>query len=256
VTPTVSLLQGIKVTKYFGGISALTSVDFDLRTGEIMGLIGPNGSGKTTLINVISGFYPISSGRILFKEHPIHTLKPHQVANLGIARTFQIVRPFGQLKVIENVLVGALFGKNNLRVGIKESLEKADEVLDLAGLGDKKEMYAANLTLADRKKLEMAKALAMDPELLLLDEVMAGLTLAEIEETMALVRRINATGVTILVIEHVIHAVLNLSQRIFVLHHGAKIAEGSPEEIVRSSRVVEAYLGEDYAKAYQVRSDA
>ena len=254
--PAVSLLQGIKVTKYFGGVSALINVDFEVWPGEILGLIGPNGSGKTTLINVISGFYPVSSGQILFKERPIQTLKPHQVANLGIARTFQIVRPFSQLKVIENVLIGALFGKNNLQVGVKESLKKAEEVLDLAGLADKQDLPAANLTLADRKKLEMAKALAMDPELLLLDEVMAGLTLTEIEETMALVRRINAKGVTLLVIEHVIHAVLNLSHRVFVLHHGAKIGEGSPDEIVRSPQVIEAYLGEDYAKAYQERSDA
>ncbi len=252
----MSLLQGIKVTKYFGGVSALINLDFEVSPGEILGLIGPNGSGKTTLVNVISSFHTISAGEILFKGRPIHSLKPHQVANLGIARTFQIVRPFSQLRVVDNVLIGALFGKNNLHAGVKESLKKTEEVLELTGLKEKRDLPAATITLADRKKLEMAKALAMEPELLLLDEVMAGLTLSEIEETMALVRRINATGVTILVIEHVIHAVLNLSHRIFVLHHGAKIGEGSPDEIVRSPQVIEAYLGEDYARAYQERVDA
>lgn len=252
----MSILQGIKVSKNFGGLYALLNVDFEVQPGEILGLIGPNGSGKTTLINVISGFYPASAGQVLFKGRPIHALKPYQVANLGIARTFQVVRPFAQLRVIDNVLMGALFGKNNLKAGLKESLPKAEEVLDLVGLGNKKDLPSASLTLADRKKLELAKALAMEPEILLLDEVMAGLTFTEIEETMGLIRGINARGVTLLVIEHVIHAILSLSHRIFVLHHGEKIAEGNPHEIVRSTRVIEAYLGKDYAVAYQERSDA
>nr|BBH95718.1 ABC transporter ATP-binding protein [Thermogemmatispora argillosa] len=245
-------LQG--VTKFFDGLPAVKQLDFAVWRGEIVGIIGPNGAGKTTMIGLISGTLPLSSGQIRYRGHDISRLSPHQRAHLGIARTFQVTQPFKGLSVRENVMIGALFGRRGLKQAAAR--EAADAVLERVGLAAKAHYRADQLTVADRKRLELARALALEPELLLLDEVMAGLTRPEVEQAIALIRSIHDTGVTVLVIEHVMQAIMGLSQRIMVLHQGSKIAEGPPEQVLTDQRVIEAYLGERYAREQQARLGA
>jgi branched-chain amino acid transport system ATP-binding protein len=245
----MALLECAGVTKYFGGLAALHEVDLRVASGEIVGLIGPNGSGKTTLFNLITCVYPLTRGTIRFKGEEILGFKPFQVCQKGIGRTFQITKPFARMTVVENVMVGALYGKGGASDDLKRARLTAEAILDQVGLGSKKTARISDLTLEDKKRLELSKALSTQPELLLLDEVMAGLNPTEIKEIMELIRKIRQEGVSIIVVEHVMHAVMKLADRVCVLHHGEKIAEGSPEEISKNKRVIESYLGEDFLLA-------
>ncbi len=239
------ILRVENVTKRFGGLVALDHVTFSVKHGEILGLIGPNGAGKTTLFNVISGVYKPEEGRVIFKDTDITGWKPHKIAHLGIARTHQIVRPFGDLTVLENAMIGALFGKRSDEITEEEARRVAEEVLDYVGLGEKKDLPARVLNVQEKKRLELARALSAEPELLLLDEVLAGLTPTEVENMLILLRRIRVEkDITIIMIEHVMHAVMNLADRIVVLHFGRKIAEGTPEEVANNPEVITAYLGD------------
>lgn len=244
----MALLEGNQVTKRYSGLMAVDHVDFVVNDGEIFGLIGPNGAGKTTLINVITATEPLTSGDIRFEGRKISALKAYQIGRLGIARTFQIVKPFKNLTVKKNVIVGALFGKDGLNRSLKEASDKAEEVLKVVNLVEKKDLLADQLTISEKKKVELAKALVMGPKLLLLDEVMAGLNHKEISDMMELIQHINSMGITILVIEHVMKAIMGISHRVLVMRYGRKIAEGRPEEIVKDRRVIEAYLGKKYAQ--------
>ncbi len=239
----MSILSVREVSKSFGGLQAVQRVSFELQEGELLGLIGPNGAGKTTLFHLISGFLAPDEGAILFAGEPLAGLRPLAVCRRGMVRTFQVARPFLRLTVLENVVVGALE-----RVAHRhEALGIAEEVLDLTGLRAKAETPGHSLTLPDRKRLELARALATGPRVLLLDEVMAGLNPTEAGRLIDLIRSVHGRGVTILLIEHVMKAVMSLSQRILVLSYGQLIAEGPPQAIVRDRKVIEAYLGEDYA---------
>lgn len=237
------ILEGEGVTKHFGGLSAVTNVDFEIERGEIVGLIGPNGAGKTTLFNLISAALPLSSGVIKFKGEKISGLKPHQVCRAGVARTFQSVKIFGNLPVLGNVMLGALFGTST-GMSSADACQKAMELLEFVGLSTMGAIPAKDLTLANQKRLEVARALATMPELLLIDELIAGLNPTETGQAMELVTRIRDRGVTILMIEHVMKAIMSICDRIIVLHHGEKFAEGTPQEITASKTVVEVYLGD------------
>jgi branched-chain amino acid transport system ATP-binding protein len=241
------LLEIDNVTKYFGGLPAVRDVSFSIQPGELVGLIGPNGAGKTTIINLISRTERLSAGDIRFKGQTISDKAPHEIGRMGIARTFQVVRPFRSMSVLENVAVGAFFGSDGLKRSRAQALDKAHEVLARVGLNHRSEYLADALTVPDRKRLEVAKALAMDPELLLLDEVMAGLNLAEVEEAMSLIQEVNRQGVTVLAIEHVMKAIMGISQRVIVMDHGQQIAAGTPSEIASNPTVIRAYLGKRYA---------
>ena len=252
---TGPLLEARGVTKRFGGLAAVSNVDMTIRRGEILGVLGPNGAGKTTLVNCITGLDRASAGTIRFAGADITKLPAWRIGRLGIARTFQVVKPFKQLSVRDNVAVGAMFGARGRERSAGQARGRAEEILSRVGLGHRSVHRASDLTIPDLKRLELAKALAMDPELLLLDEVMAGLNATEVERAMDLLRSINAGGVTLFVIEHVMKAVMGLSDRIVVLHEGRKIAEGVPAEIVESPAVIQAYLGERFARRERERRD-
>ena len=237
-----ALLEVRNATRSFAGLVAVDNVSFTLAPGEILGLIGPNGAGKTTLISLISGTQPPSAGEILFQGESINHLPAFRRARLGIGRTFQIMRPFPGLTVLDNVAVGALFGGRRER-HLPQARKQALACLDRVGLAHRAKLLADDLGGPDRKRLELAKALAMNPRLLLLDEVMAGLNRVEIDEVIAVILQLRNEGISILVIEHVIKAIQKLSDRLIVLHHGVKIADGAPDAVLASPAVVEAYLG-------------
>lgn len=241
------IFEGHRVTKIFGGLTAVYDVDFEIREGEILGLIGPNGAGKTTLLNLINGIYPLTQGELLFVGQRLNGLRPYQITKLGIGRAFQVVRAFEGLTVKENVLVGSLFGTKKHK-GISSGMKEVDRTLDFVGLGAKRDRMVSEITIADRKRLELARALVMEPKLLLLDEVMAGLNAREVEDLMEMIVAINRKGIAILVIEHVMKAVMGISHRIMVLHYGKRIALGSPKEIAENEKVIESYLGEKFAQ--------
>jgi branched-chain amino acid transport system ATP-binding protein len=241
----VSLLEARGLSKRFGGVQAVAGLDLEVAEGEVVGLIGPNGAGKTTVFNLVSGFLAPDAGEIRFRGRALRGLKPHAICALGLARTFQIVRPFPRLSVLDNVLVGAL-GRH---ADADDARARARAVVDRLGLGARADAPAAALTLAERKRVELARALATEPTLLLLDEVMAGLNPTEIATLVELIRDIHASGVAILLIEHNMRAVMALSHRIVVLNFGERVAEGPPAAIANHPKVVEAYLGEEYVHA-------
>jgi branched-chain amino acid transport system ATP-binding protein len=245
---SAALLELKGVTKRFGGVAALNGVTISVTKGEILGVIGPNGAGKTTLLNCVSGVYKPDEGDISYQGESIKGMRPHRIAHLGIGRTFQIVKPFGSMTVRENAAVGALFGSGEARRGPKEAFKDADRVLELVGLGAKADLEVTSLTIPDRKRLEVARAVATQPKLLLLDEVMAGLNSVEVDEALEMVRAVHATGVTVVLIEHVMRVIVGVCTRAVVLDFGQVLAEGDPEVVLRDERVIQAYLGERYAK--------
>jgi branched-chain amino acid transport system ATP-binding protein len=239
----MQILEGKGVTKYFGGLAAVSNVDFKVKKGEAFGLIGPNGAGKTTLFNLISAALVPKSGKILFKGKNITGRSPYKICRMGIARTFQTVKIFPDLPVLNNVILGSYFGMSP-GMSSKDAAREAMEILGFVGLSDVSGVLVKDLTLGKQKRIEVARALATKPEILLLDEMMAGLNASEVAEAMQLVARIRKKGITVVMIEHVMKAIMNVCERIIVLHHGAKIAEGTPKEIANSKEVIKVYLGE------------
>ena len=239
------LLALERVTKRFGGLTAVREVSLEVRPGDLLGIIGPNGAGKTTLFHVISGYYAPEEGRVAFDGRDVTGLPAHAICQRGLTRTFQIVKPFGNLSVLDNVMIGALTRVTSTR----QARAEAQRVIETCGLGPHASARARALPLGLRKRLEVARALATKPKLLLLDEVMAGLNPTELAGMIDLVRRLHAGGLTLIVIEHVMAAMMRLAQRIVMLHHGEKIAEGTPREIAADRRVIDAYLGEEFVLA-------
>jgi branched-chain amino acid transport system ATP-binding protein len=229
------------LVKFFGGLAAVNGVSFQIEQGEIFGLIGPNGSGKTTIFNLINNYFPLTSGEVLFDGRSIKNLKTHKICHLGIARTFQVVKPLARLTVLENVTASAFCRVNS----IKEAHKLALEMIDFCGLMPYKEHQAKGLPIGLRKRLEITRAMATQPKILLLDETCAGLTPKEVDLAIDLIKEINRRGVTIIVIEHIMKVIMTISQRILAINHGQPIAAGTPEEIARNPQVIEAYLGEE-----------
>jgi branched-chain amino acid transport system ATP-binding protein len=237
------MLEVRNITKYFGGLGAVRDLSFKVEKGKIFGLIGPNGAGKTTIFNLINGFYTPTSGEILFRGEPISGLKPNVICRKGIARTFQVVKPLSRMTVLENVMASAFCRVNSVSVAEKESLQ----TLKFCGLIHRKDHLAKSLTIGDRKRLEIARALATRPEIILLDETAAGLNPAELDQAIALIRKIREGGVTILIVEHIMKVIMSISDRIHAINYGQTIAEGKPQEVANNKAVIEAYLGEAYA---------
>ncbi len=236
----MSLLDVKDVSMFFGGLAAISDVSFEVRKGEILGLIGPNGAGKTTIFNVVNGFYKPTIGEVFFKDKKISGLKPYRICRLGIARTFQVVKPLQRMSVLDNVIASAF-----LRVKSKAQAEEiASETIEFTGLHEDRDVISRGLPLGKRKKLEIARALATKPEMLLLDESFAGLNPTELDESIEIIKNIRARGITIMIIEHHMRVIMSISDRIVVLSYGQKIAQGTPHEIVNNPAVVEAYLGE------------
>lgn len=236
------------VTRSFGGLMALAGVSLSIHSGEILGLIGPNGSGKSTLFNVITGFLKPDTGTVRFKGTEITGAATHRICRFGVARTFQMVRPFPHLTALQNVLAGRIYGRQPTG-SLSQGIDEAREILELVGLGQRQETLARDLTIMDRKRLELARSLAVKPELLLLDEFMTGLNPAEMGSAIELLKRINQRGVTLVVVEHIVKAVMNLSDRIVVLNAGRVIAEGTPQAVSADPEVISAYLGSNYAES-------
>jgi branched-chain amino acid transport system ATP-binding protein len=238
----MGILKFNGVSKVFGGLRAIDDVSFSVEPGEIVGLIGPNGAGKTTIFNLASGFIPPTRGKIFFKESRIDHLTPDRICKMGLCRTFQVVKPFGDMSVLDNIMVASLLHTANT----EKAQEEAGEVLSTLSLGSVKNQMAKNLTIADRKRLEIGRALATHPQLILLDEVMAGLTSVETMGVVEMIRQIRQKNITVLLIEHIMQAIMNLSDRIIVIHHGQKISEGDPKAVANDERVIKAYLGDEY----------
>jgi branched-chain amino acid transport system ATP-binding protein len=236
----MSLLEVRNVSKLFGGLAASSDVSFTIQKGEILGLIGPNGAGKTTLFNIVDGFYPPTKGQVLFKGQVISGLKPHQICKLGIARTFQVVKPLQRMSVLDNVIASAFLRAKNKAEAVKIAME----TIRFTGLDEDRDVISRGLPLGKRKKLEIARALATQPELLLLDESFAGLNHSELNDSIEIIKNIKARGITIMIIEHHMKVIMSISDRIVVINYGQRIAEGTPQEIRNNPMVVEAYLGE------------
>jgi branched-chain amino acid transport system ATP-binding protein len=237
------LLDVQGVTKYFGGLRANEDISFHVNRGEIISIIGPNGAGKSTLFSCLTGFHRVDKGKVLFKGRDITNRKPHTIARLGIVRTFQIVQVISEMTILENVMTGGFLR----RTQVADVRRKAEEILNFTGLIGKGSYNALELTISDKKRLEVSMALAMDPELLMLDESMAGLTPVELRQIIELIRKVRASSVTVVVVEHVMEAVMELSDRVIVLNSGRKVIEGTPEEVVANPEVKRAYLGERYS---------
>jgi branched-chain amino acid transport system ATP-binding protein len=240
----MELLEVKNLTKAFGGLLAVNGISFQVEEGEILGLIGPNGSGKTTTFNCINQFFPVTSGGILFKGKSIIGLKTHQICHLGIGRTFQVAKPLARMTVLENVAASAFCRVNT----IKEAKDEALRVLEFCNLADQNEKQAKSLPIAGRKRLEIARALATKPDLLLLDEVAAGLNPGELDEAIDLIKKIRDKGISILIVEHIMKVIMAISDRIHAINFGQTIAEGTPQEVANNPAVIEAYLGEQHAQ--------
>lgn len=237
------ILEAKSLLKAFGGLVAIKDLGLAVNEGEIVGLIGPNGSGKTTLFNLISGVLKPDKGEIKFDGRDITGLKPHKICQTGIARTFQLTKPFAQMTALQNVMIGRMYGSEPV-LSRRQAEKESEKILEFIGLGEKRLSLVASFGLVDRKKVEIARALATKPKLLLLDETMAGLNPTEMEDALQLVKAIGDSGITLIVVEHVMKAILDISSRLIVLNYGEKIAEGTPQEVVHDKNVIEAYLGE------------